>query len=239
LREVITVGCRKREKEMKRRIVISLILFVSIIALTSANVHAAAAANTFKFTDTYVQKVLCSKVLGYCDVFDGGKFTITAKISLANIDITKFDRDTEFYIYVGRFDWYCQLGEDPRFIPGKSKSAKIVVIPEEPDYYGHRAQYLQLQFKWSPKQLVITITGITPDALAPIWADDYLYNYDDPSVNDVTDAYIEFGNDVKVYFNPIYVKGKATVKYDKKYGGDVSNIKLTGTGNGVPVTEEP
>jgi len=33
---------------MKRRIVISLILFLSIVALTSANVYAAAAANTFK-----------------------------------------------------------------------------------------------------------------------------------------------------------------------------------------------
>ena len=55
----------------------------------------------------------------------------------------------------------------------------------------------------------------------------------------MTDAYIEFGDDVKVSFNPIYIKGKATVKYDKKYGGDVSNVKLTGTGTGTPVTEEP
>ena len=223
---------------MKKRIVISLILFVSIV-LISANVYAAAAANTLKFTDTYVQKVLCSKVYGYCDVFDGGKFTITAKISLAGIDLSKINRDTDFYIYVGRFDWYCELGEDPRFIPGKSKSFKIQVIPEEPDYYNRRNQYLQIQLKWSPKQLQVTITGITPDALAPIWADDYLYNYDDPTVNDVTDAYIEFGDDVKVYFYPIYINGKATVKYDKKYGGDVSNIKLTGTGTGTPVTEGP
>jgi hypothetical protein len=229
---------------MKKRIVISLILFVSIIALTSANVYAAAAANTFKFTDTYTQKVLCSSYYGYCDVFDSGKFTITAKISLApNIDTSKFDRDTEFYIYVGRFDWYCQLGEDPRFIPGKSKSAKITVIPEEPDYYGKRAQYLQIQFKWSPKQLVVTITGITPDSLSPIWADDYLY--DTAIVSDVTDAYIEFGDDVKVWFNPVWINGKATLKTVKKTFQkskelfDVSNIKLTGTGAGLPVTEEP
>ena len=110
---------------------------------------------------------------------------------------------------------------------------------EEPDYYNRTYQYLQIQLKWSAKQLAVTITGITPDSLAPIWADDYLYNYDDPTVNDVTDAYIEFGDDVKVYFNPIYIKGKATVKYDKKYGGDVSNVKLTGSGTGTPVTEEP
>ena len=224
---------------MKRRIVISLILFLSIVALTSANVYAAAAANTFKFTDTYTQKVLCSKSAGYCDVFDSGKFTITAKISLANIDISKFNRGTGFYIYVGRFEWYCELGEDPRFIPERSKSFKIQVIPDEPDYYRRRNQYLQIQLKWSAKQLAVTITGITPDAMAPIWADDYLYNYDNPTVNDVTDAYIEFGDDVKVYFNPIYIKGKATVKYDKKYGGDISNVKLTGTGTGTPVTEKP
>jgi hypothetical protein len=224
---------------MKKRIVISLILFLSIVALTSANVYAAAAANTFKFTDTYVQKVLCSKVLGYCDVFDSGKFTITAKISLAGIDISKFKRDSEFYIYVGHFDWYCELGDDPRFIPGKSTSFKIQVKTEEPDYYNRTYQYLQIQLKWSAKQLQVTITGITPDSLAPIWADDYLYNYDNPTVNDLTDAYIEFGDNVKVYFNPIYIKGKATVKYDKKYGGDISNVNLTGTGTGTPVTEKP
>jgi hypothetical protein len=224
---------------MKRRILINLILFVSIIALTTANVYAAAAANTFKFTDTYAQKVLCSKQLGYCEVFDGGKFIITSKISLAGIDTSKFDRDTQLYIYVGHFSWYCELGEDPRFSPGTSKSAKILVRTEEPDYYNKTYQYLQIQLKWSTKQLVVTITGITPDALAPIWADDYLYNYDSsPTVSDVTDAYIEFGDDVKVYFNPIYITGKATVKTIKKYY-DVSNVKLTGTGTGIPVTEEP
>ena len=221
---------------MKKRIVISLILFVLIIALTSANVYAASAANTFKFTDAYAQKVLCSKALGYCDVFDKGKFKITAKISLAGVDINKFDRETEFYIYVGYFDWYCNLSDDPAYAPGK-KSAKILVRTEEPDYYGRTYQYLQIQLKWSAKQLAVTITGVTPDALVPIWADDYLY--ESTSVNDVTDAYIEFGDDVKVHFNPIYIKGKAKVKYNKKYGGDISNIKLTGTGTGIPVTEEP
>jgi hypothetical protein len=227
--------CRKRERKMKKRIVISLILFLSIIALTRPNVSAAGAANTFKFTDTYVQKVGWTP-WGY-EVRDFGKFTITAKIALAGIDISKFKRDTEFYIYVGRFDWYCKLGEDPRYIPGKSTSFKIQVIPEEPDYYGKRDQYLQIQLKWSAKQLQVTITGITPDSLAPIWADDYLY--DTSTVSDITDAYIEFGDNVKVYFNPIYIKGKATVKYNKKYGGDISNINLTGTGTGTPVTEKP
>ena len=89
--------------------------------------------------------------MGYCDVFDCGKFTITAKISLAGIDISKFNRDTEFYIYVGRFDWYCKLGEDPDLFPGSQTSATIQVIPDEPDYYGIRNQYLQIQLKWSAK----------------------------------------------------------------------------------------
>jgi hypothetical protein len=111
-------------------------------------------------------------------------------------------------------------------------------MPEEPDYYGRR-DLLTIQLKWSAKQLQVSITGITPNSWAPIWADDYLYNYDDPTVNDVTDAYIEFGDDVKVHFDPIYIKGKATVKYDKKYGGDISNVKLTGSGTGSPVTEKP
>jgi hypothetical protein len=222
---------------MKRRILISLILFVSIIALTSANVFAAAAANTFKFTDTYAQKVGWVP-WGYYDVRDIGKFTITAKVSLANVDINKFKRDTGFYIYVGYFDWYCELGDDGWYAPGKT-SAKIVVSPEYPDYYGNTSSYLQIQLKWNTKQLQVKITGITPDNLTPIWADDYLYNYDTPTVDDITDAYIEFGDDVKVLFDPIWIKGKATVKYNKKYGGDVSNVKLTGTGTGIPVTEEP
>ena len=101
---------------MKRRILISLLLFVSVIAITSANVFAAAAANTFKFTDTYVQKVGWTS-WGW-DVRDFGKFKITAKISLDGIDISKFNRDTAFSIYVGYFNWECTLGEDPLYAPG-------------------------------------------------------------------------------------------------------------------------
>ena len=77
---------------------------------------------------------------------------------------------------------------------------------------GIRYQYLQIQLKWSAKQLADHDNRDNTDALAPIWADDYLYNYDTPTVNDVTDAYIEFGDDVKVYFDQIYIKGKATSK---------------------------
>ena len=123
---------------MKRRIVISLILFLSIVSLTSANVYAAA-ANTFKFTDTYVQKVGLTQ-WGW-DVRDFGNFKITAKISLAGIDISKFNRDTGFYIYVGYFEWYCTLGEDLAYVPGgKKTSAKILVKPDDPngDYYGNK-----------------------------------------------------------------------------------------------------
>ena len=31
---------------------------------------------------------------------------------------------------------------------------------------------------------------------------------DSTTVSDVTDAYIEFGDDVKVYFDPIYIKAE-------------------------------
>jgi hypothetical protein len=212
-------------------------LFFAIVALTTSDVHAAA-ANTLKFTDTYTQKVVYYPYYGYYDVIDTGKFTITAKVSLAGININTFDRKTPLYIYVGNFDWYCTLGDDPAYAPGKT-SATILVRTEEPDYYNRTYQYLQIKLKWSVKQMQVTITGITPDALPPIWADDYLYNYDNPTVNDITDAYIEFGDNVKVFFDPVYIKGKATVKYNKKYGGDVSNVKLTGTGTGIFVAEEP
>jgi hypothetical protein len=215
---------------MKKHLPVLLTLIALIFTFTATAVVTPADANTLKFTENYVQKVLCSSYYG-CDIFDGGKFKITAKLPLAGIDITKFNRNTQFSIYVGYFGWDCQLGDDTAYTPGKT-SAQILVRTEEPDYYGRMYQYLQIRLKWNAKQLTIIINGITPDSLVPIWADDYLY--ENAVVNDVTDAYIEFGDDVKVMFYDIYIKGKAKTKYVKKYGWDVSNIKLNGTGRGEP-----
>jgi hypothetical protein len=220
---------------MKRRVAISLILFLSI-ALTSANVYAATAANTFKFTETYAQKIVYYRNYGYNDVLDYGKFSITAKVALpAGLDI---NADTPFYIYVGNFYYSCILGDGS--YNAKKKTSKIIVQSDpEWDDLRRSYQYLQIQLKWSATQLQITITGVTPTYQFPIWADNYLYNYDNPTVNDETDAYIEFGDNVKVLFDPIIIKGKATVKTIKKYDAEVSNIKLTGTGTGIPITGEP
>jgi hypothetical protein len=216
---------------MIRRLPVMTILTVLIFSFTTAVLVNPAAANNLKFTETYVQKVLCNSL--YCDLFDGGKFKITAKLSLAGVDISKFGKNTSFYIYLGYFDWYCELGDDPAYAPGKT-TANILVKTEYPDYYNRMYQYLQILFKWNAKQLTITINGITPDSLVPVWADDYLY--ETTTVNDTTDAYIEFGDNIKLLFDPVYIKGKAATKYVKKYGFDVSKIKLTGTGTGVPYT---
>jgi hypothetical protein len=221
---------------MKKRSVISLILFVSIIALTSANVYAAAATNTFKFTETYAQKVYYSSY-GYYDVLDYGKFTITAKVSLAGVNITQFNGDTPFFITVGNFFYSGFVGDG--IYNSKKRTTKIIVQSDpEWDEYGRSYQYLQIQLKWSATQLQITITGSTPTYEFPIWADNYMYD-NIRSVYEETDAYIEFGESVKVLFDPIYIKGKATAKYNKKYEGDVSNIKLTGSGTGIPYIVEP
>jgi hypothetical protein len=227
---------------MKRRIVISVILFVSIFVVTSANLYAAAAANTLKFTDTYAQKVLCSKSAGYCDVFDSGKFTITAKLSFAGVDISKFNVDTPFSIYIGNFYYSGILGDaigNGGSLNLTKGTAKIIVKSDpEWDIYKRTYQYLQIQLKWNAKQFQATITGITPTYEVPIWADYHLY--ETASINEEIDGYIEFGENVKVLFDSIYVKGKATVKSIKKSGElfDVSTIKLTGTGNGIPFVPE-
>jgi hypothetical protein len=205
---------------------------VLLIPLMIKDSFASSSTGTLKFTDNYKQKVLCSKVYGYCDVFDSGKFVITAKISLDGVDTSRFDRDTGFYIYVGNFYYYGMLGDDYAYAPGKKK-ARILLI-SEPDYYNRRVNYLRVQLKWNAKWLTAKIIGFTPDHEFPIWADYYVYD-NDRSIYEETDAYIEFGDDIQLWFDRVTITGKAVTKTVKKKGElfDVSNIKLKGTGTGA------
>jgi len=212
------------------------IISVILIPFMITSSFGSSATGTLKITDTYKQKVLCSKVYGYCDVFDSGKFVITSKISLAGIDTSRFDRSTGFYIEVGNFYYSGWLGDDPAYVPGK-RNAKITV--SESDFYNRVVDYLRVNLKWNTKQLTIKIVGITPEHEFPIWAYYYLYdNYN--SIYEETYAYMEFGDDIQLWFDPIIISGKAVTKEVKKKGElfDVSNIKLNGAGTGVPFTVE-
>jgi hypothetical protein len=213
-----------------------LIMSVMMIPLLISNSFGSSATGTMKFTDTYKQKVLCSKLYGYCEVFDSGKFVITAKISLAGIDTSRFDSSTGFYIEVGNFYYYGWLGDDPAYMPGK-RNAKITISGS--DFYNRVVDYLRVNLKWNTKQLTIKIVGITPEHEFPIWAYYYLYdNYN--SIYEETDAYIEFGEDIQLWFDSIIISGRAVTKEVKKKGElfDVSNIRLNGAGTGVPFTGE-
>lgn len=213
---------------------ISMIAVLLIPFMISASFGST--TGTLKFTDNYKQKVLCSKVYGYCDVFDSGKFVITAKISLDGVDTSQFDRDTEFYIEVGNFYYVGWLGDDPAYVPGK-RNAKISY--SERDFYNRHINYLNVILKWNQKQLTIKIKGITPDLEFPILAYNYLYE-DYNSIYEETYAYIEFGDDIQLWFDPVIISGKAVTKEVKKKGElfDVSNIRLNGAGTGVPFTVE-
>jgi hypothetical protein len=224
---------------MKKHTYLTCILIMSVmmIPLLISNSFGFSPTGTLKFTEIYKQKILCSKALGYCDIFDSGKFVITAKISLDGVDTSRFDRSTGFYIYVGNFYYYGMLGDDYAYAPGK-KNARISIV-SEPDYYNRRVNYMQVQLKWNAKQLTAKITCITPDHEFPIWADYYIYD-NDKAIYEETDAYIEFGDDIQLWFDPIIISGKAVTKEVKKKGElfDVSNIKLNGTGTGVHFTVE-
>ena len=225
---------------MKRRIM-SLILFVSIIAFTSANVYAAG-ANAFTFTETYTQKVLCSSSYGYCDIFNFGKFNIAVKLSLEgkDIDLSQIDGDTEFYLEVGNYYLDLFLG-DGQYIPGKTSKAtsKANFVLSDYDWVTDKdnVQYIWINLSWNSKTLTVKIKALTgtPDIEYPIIAYDYLYE-DSGTYSDDLAGYVSFGKTEWAFNVPSTIKVKQSTKKDKyKSLWDLGSVSSKGKGYEVPV----
>ena len=221
---------------MRRYIVLNLVVWVSLVMLTMTSAFAAS-ASSFKYSESYNEKVLCSKQYVTCDVFDFGKFTISANLLLAgkDIDITKIDGNTEFYLEVGDIIPVDVVLGDGLYIQGKNK-ATFVLSGYDSMTDQDNVPYLWITLSWNTKNLKVTIKGLTPDIQSPIIADVYLYGdggtYNDDIGGDVIFAGAEWTFDV-----PSIIKVKQSTKKDKyKESWDLWSITASGKGQEVTLT---
>jgi hypothetical protein len=212
---------------MKKYIVFSTVFLLLVLFATNGF---AASSNSFKFSDTFTEKLACSSFYKYCESYWTGKYQVNAKISLAGIDITKFNEDTEFALQVGYLDIEAFLGDDSGYFPGK-KSATFYFYDE----YDDNILLYAAQLKWNTKQLTIKIKGVLTEFSSLILALDYVYE-NEPVINEDINAYMAFGdigNGTEVSYDlNMRVTGKAKTKISKKYGDEyeTSSVSLKGTG---------
>jgi hypothetical protein len=230
--------------QMKRSIFLIFAVSLSLVMLIAASGFAAS-ANSLKYSESYKQKLVCGYVDGFydCEVFDFGKFSISSKFSLAGIDLSQVDGNTDFYFEIGDV-YFDVVPNDGIYVQGKTNKASIVLSDD--DYYvtgRSNVPYMWINLSWNSKTLNVKIKGLTgtPDIILPIIAYDYLY--DDPGVyNDdgtVLSGYINFGGQEWQFDVPSTVAVKQSTKKDKyKSPWDLWSISAKGTGYEVPVGTE-
>ena len=131
-------------------------------------------ANTFSYTETYAQKVLCSSKYGYCDIFNYGKFNISVKLSLEgkDIDLSQINGDTKFSLQVGNCYVDLFLG-DGLYKPGKTSKAtsKATFVLTDYDWVTDKdnVPYMWVTLSWNSKTLTVKIKALTgtPDIGIP------------------------------------------------------------------------
>lgn len=221
-----------KERAMKKNVLIGFIagIFIALIAISNSY---AASSNSLKFTETYKEKLLCSKAAGYCIVVGSGKFTINAAISMNGIDITKFDSDTPFFIAVEGFAFGSTLGEGGFSPPYKNTKANFVVSGE--DFDGISRRYLSVALSWNKTKMTVKVTCFTApwDIEWPIIAGYYI---GEPSsgISEPLSAEIDI-DDLSVGFDLSANGSVKTKTNDKKALGeyDTSNISVKASGIGT------
>ena len=129
--------------------------------------------NTTSYSESYRQNVVCTNDDGviFCEVKDAGSFAVSAKISLAGVNIKDFNKDTEFGFDMGSFSFNTTLGADPLFAPGK-KSARFIYRGTSKS--GKAVTYLTVTLGWNTAQLSVAVSGVTPEFLPTILAGDFV-----------------------------------------------------------------
>ena len=227
------IRSHKRIKMGKRTIISISICIVAILF----SVTTGFAANSLTFNETYQQTTDCFNLKGvdFCNIdADNGNFSLTGKISLSGIDISKFNDDTVFVIEAGGFYFDTRLGEDWLYAPGKTSFN--VSFVDRSDYSDTPIKYITLKLKWSTAILTVTIKGLTPDMVYPIIADYYL-NATIGNFADSATAYIQLGDELYAGFN-VYYSGKLSVTTSKKKGITYKKQKIAAKGKGTETSED-
>jgi hypothetical protein len=83
------------------------------------------------FSDDYADRLVRFTEEGesFYEVISGGKFTARGKMEILAADSSiTLDRDTPVSVSIGSWNFDGVLGDDPKFVPGKSKSVNIPLL---------------------------------------------------------------------------------------------------------------
>jgi hypothetical protein len=219
---------------MKKYTLISLFFVILTVFLIATSAFGAS-GNTFKFSDSLQDKVLCLEDYGYCDVFPSGKFQINVKINFEDGNvIDQFNSDTCLGIDVGDIFLFSCLGDDPRYQNGTTRAN--IVYSDEDFWTGENAPYLWVKLKWNAKKLTAKIKGITGLTVQyPILADDYMWGDVGPVQDDSVVANVTLDDGHTTFIDntfDLYVNGNVKMKTKRKGEDtfDCYSVKLKGQG---------
>ena len=219
---------------LQHRIRIGLrLMWLGVLVLTS-NLPAASPppANKLTLVESYADKLVCVSAAGdvSCNPTFSDSYTVSATISGVFTGLTA---GTSFELILNNLDVMDVLGDDPKFIPGKSTSATFV--DSESDAYGRTVTAQSVKLKWTSKQLTVTITGkATLDYGTTVAADNYIGN-DSGKISDQLSGSINF-SDTVINFDTVTITGTVKTKTVAGKDGsdyDLSTIAIKGSGTGA------
>jgi uncharacterized repeat protein (TIGR01451 family) len=208
---------------------------VSTVVTNSNPLRKPFCSNTLSFTESFRDHVGCSSVgATFCQEFMGDTLTISITIPLTGVDITQFNQDTFFDLTIGDFTFDDNLGDDPHYLPGKTRATFIQreINGDDDRVVGHQT----VRLKWTAEQLTAIITlsdlDILDSAVTPVLAD----RYDGHATGLVTDAVtanVGLGN-ANASFDVVTINGAVltgTVIGLDGMSYTVSAVRLKGTGS--------
>jgi len=107
---------------------------VSTVATNSNPLRKPFCSNTLSFTESFQDRVACGSDGGggiFCEEFMGDTLTISITISLMGVDITQFNQNTFFDLTLGDFSFDDNLGDDPHYLPGKTRATFIARVTND------------------------------------------------------------------------------------------------------------
>jgi hypothetical protein len=225
---IIGPGMKEIERsfKMKKFRLLSLLILISAALLFSASAFGAG-KNTFKYTESYKDKI----VKGSYWAYTLGKYTINVKINLEDGDIDKFNSATCFDVTInpdgeydnGTYSRSACLGDPESSYQEGDTRASMVFMSGGYDL-PYDIAYRWVNLKWNKKKLTIMIKGQNglTDLGSPLLASDYYWYYDAGTYDESYKATVSVYNGTDDPFIDktfdIDVRAKVKVKDNRDYG---------------------
>jgi hypothetical protein len=102
-----------------------------VLSFLSCAMMAGASWASATFNETYSERLVAIRMDGevFREVLPGGSFTLRSRVSLTESDFSSApSRETAVKITVGGWSFEGVLSDDPRYVPGKSRSARLPIV---------------------------------------------------------------------------------------------------------------